>query len=160
MIADIHVQIIVGNFGTVTPHTRCRLKLLKLERIKDFLLMEEELIRNQERQKPQEQKNEVSQVNCMCSCVFYWCDVHVCYACLPTCLLANLLACLLEPTTSVNFNWAHSNFYEVWRSIATCTSLQLSKKVWRATASCSVSVKKTRSKDNSNLLPVSVSYLN
>ena len=57
---------------TVTPHTRCRLKLLKLERIKDFLLMEEELIRNQERQKPQEQKNEVSQVkliNYMCSCV-------------------------------------------------------------------------------------------
>ena len=55
----------------VTPHTRCRLKLLKLERIKDFLLMEEELIRNQERQKPQEQKNEVSQVNCMCSCVCF-----------------------------------------------------------------------------------------
>ena len=59
------IIIDVGNFGmlcTVTPHTRCRLKLLKLERIKDFLLMEEELIRNQERQKPQEQKNEVSQV--------------------------------------------------------------------------------------------------
>lgn len=35
----------------VTPHTRCRLKLLKLERIKDFLLMEEEFIRNQERLK-------------------------------------------------------------------------------------------------------------
>ena len=44
----------------VTPHTRCRLKLLKLERIKDFLLMEEELIRNQERLRPQEVKNEVS----------------------------------------------------------------------------------------------------
>lgn len=42
----------------VTPHTRCRLKLLKLERIKDFLLMEEELIENQGRLKPQEQKNE------------------------------------------------------------------------------------------------------
>lgn len=42
----------------VTPHTRCRLKLLKLERIKDFLLMEEELIRNQERLRPQEVKNE------------------------------------------------------------------------------------------------------
>ena len=48
------------NLFTVTPHTRCRLKLLKLERIKDFLLMEEELIKNQERLKPQEQKNEVS----------------------------------------------------------------------------------------------------
>ena len=44
---------------TVTPHTRCRLKLLKVERIKDFLLMEEELIRNMEHLKPQEQRNEV-----------------------------------------------------------------------------------------------------
>ena len=43
-----------------TLHTRCRLKLLKLERIKDFLLMEEEFIRNQERLKPQEEKNEVN----------------------------------------------------------------------------------------------------
>lgn len=42
----------------VTPHTRCRLKLLKMERIKDYLLMEEEFIRNQERLKPQEEKNE------------------------------------------------------------------------------------------------------
>lgn len=33
----------------VTPHTKCRLKLLKLERIKDYLLMEEEFITNQER---------------------------------------------------------------------------------------------------------------
>jgi hypothetical protein len=31
----------------VTPHTKCRLKLLKLDRIKDYLLMEEEFIRNQ-----------------------------------------------------------------------------------------------------------------
>lgn len=43
---------------TVTPHTRCRLRLLKQERIKDYLLMEEEFIRNQERLKPQEEKNE------------------------------------------------------------------------------------------------------
>merc|ERR1712032_632821 len=42
----------------VTPHTKCRLKLLKQERIKDYLLMEEEFIRNQERLKPQEEKNE------------------------------------------------------------------------------------------------------
>ncbi|KPJ18245.1 26S protease regulatory subunit 4 [Papilio machaon] len=42
----------------VTPHTKCRLKLLKLERIKDYLLMEEEFIRNQERLKPQEEKIE------------------------------------------------------------------------------------------------------
>ena len=60
----------------VTPHTKCRLRLLKMERIKDYLLMEEEFIRyillllinanlkyvsqfrNQERLKPQEEKNE------------------------------------------------------------------------------------------------------
>lgn len=43
----------------MTPHRNCRLKLLKLERIKDFLLLEEEFIQNQERLKPQEEKNEV-----------------------------------------------------------------------------------------------------
>ncbi|XP_063717214.1 26S proteasome regulatory subunit 4 [Symsagittifera roscoffensis] len=42
----------------VTPHTKCRLRLLKMERIKDYLLMEEEFIRNQERLKPQEEKQE------------------------------------------------------------------------------------------------------
>ncbi|VDK42867.1 unnamed protein product [Anisakis simplex] len=43
---------------TVTPHARCRLKLLKLERIKDYLLMEQEFIQNQERLKPQEERQE------------------------------------------------------------------------------------------------------
>merc|ERR1712178_468309 len=43
---------------TVPPHARCKLKLLKTERIKDYLLMEEEFIRNQERLKPQEDKDE------------------------------------------------------------------------------------------------------
>eukprot|EP00794_Sanderia_malayensis_P020416 gene20416-22429_t len=43
---------------TVTPSRNCRLKLLKLERIKDYLLMEEEFIQNQERLKPQEEKHE------------------------------------------------------------------------------------------------------
>ncbi|VDK22414.1 unnamed protein product [Taenia asiatica] len=42
----------------VTPHTRCKLRLLKLERIKDYLLMEEEFIKNQERLKTDEEKNE------------------------------------------------------------------------------------------------------
>merc|ERR550514_2688002 len=41
----------------VVPNTKCRLRLLKLERIKDFLLLEEEFIQNQERLKPQEEKN-------------------------------------------------------------------------------------------------------
>uniref|UniRef100_A0A2K6QYG4 AAA+ ATPase domain-containing protein n=1 Tax=Rhinopithecus roxellana TaxID=61622 RepID=A0A2K6QYG4_RHIRO len=42
----------------VTPHTQCQLKLLKLERIKDYLLVEEEFIRNQEQMKPLEEKQE------------------------------------------------------------------------------------------------------
>ncbi|KZS88060.1 26S proteasome subunit P45 [Sistotremastrum niveocremeum HHB9708] len=37
----------------VFPTTRCRLKLLKMERIKDYLLMEEEFVQNQERLKPE-----------------------------------------------------------------------------------------------------------
>ncbi|KAJ1499948.1 ATPase of 26S proteasome regulatory subunit 4, partial [Coelomomyces lativittatus] len=41
----------------VFPTTRCKLKLLKLERIKDYLLMEEEFVVNQERLKPQEEKS-------------------------------------------------------------------------------------------------------
>uniref|UniRef100_A0A803PGD6 AAA+ ATPase domain-containing protein n=1 Tax=Cannabis sativa TaxID=3483 RepID=A0A803PGD6_CANSA len=43
---------------TVTPLTKCKLRLLKLERIKDYLLMEEEFVTNQERLKPQEEKAE------------------------------------------------------------------------------------------------------
>ncbi|KAJ1307360.1 hypothetical protein OPQ81_001465 [Rhizoctonia solani] len=44
----------------VVPTMRCRLKLLKLERIKDYLLLEEEFVQNQERLKPEasEDKNE------------------------------------------------------------------------------------------------------
>ncbi|OZJ05436.1 26S protease regulatory subunit 4 [Bifiguratus adelaidae] len=42
----------------VYPTTRCKLKLLKNERIKDYLLMEEEFVINQERLKPLEEKNE------------------------------------------------------------------------------------------------------
>eukprot|EP01090_Pellita_catalonica_P017078 TRINITY_DN5081_c0_g1_i1.p1 TRINITY_DN5081_c0_g1~~TRINITY_DN5081_c0_g1_i1.p1 ORF type:complete len:427 (+),score=92.84 TRINITY_DN5081_c0_g1_i1:130-1410(+) len=43
---------------TVTPHAKCRLRLLKLERVKDFLLLEEEFIQNQDILKPQEEKAE------------------------------------------------------------------------------------------------------
>ena len=43
----------------VTPHSRCRLKLLRLDRIKDYLLMEEEFIMNQELKKPREEKQQV-----------------------------------------------------------------------------------------------------
>ena len=43
---------------TVTPTSKCKLRLLKLERVKDYLLMEEEFVTNQERLKPQEARNE------------------------------------------------------------------------------------------------------
>ncbi|KAL1921722.1 uncharacterized protein VTP21DRAFT_10364 [Calcarisporiella thermophila] len=42
----------------VFPTTRCKLKLLKHERIKDYLLMEEEFVTYQERLRPQEEKHE------------------------------------------------------------------------------------------------------
>ena len=43
---------------TITPTARCKLRQLKLERVKDWLLMEEEFVVNQERLKPQEERNE------------------------------------------------------------------------------------------------------
>ena len=42
----------------VTPNSKCKLRLLKLERVKDYLLMEEEYVANQERLKPQEDRTE------------------------------------------------------------------------------------------------------
>lgn len=42
----------------VFPTSKCKLRLLKLERIKDFLLMEEEFITNQEVLKPKEDKEQ------------------------------------------------------------------------------------------------------
>jgi len=47
-----------GKIPTVTPTAKCNLRLLKLERIKDYLLMEEEFVTNQERSKPREERNE------------------------------------------------------------------------------------------------------
>jgi len=41
----------------VVPSSKCRLRLLKHERIKDYLMMEEEFINNQERLKPKEEKD-------------------------------------------------------------------------------------------------------
>lgn len=40
----------------VHPTTRCRLKLLKMERVKDHLLIEEEFVQNQERLRPLDDK--------------------------------------------------------------------------------------------------------
>jgi len=41
---------------TATPITKCKLRHLRLERIKDFLLIEEEFLNNQEAKKPREEK--------------------------------------------------------------------------------------------------------
>jgi len=43
---------------TVTPQSKCKLRMLKLERVKDYLLMEEEFVANQERIKPHQERNE------------------------------------------------------------------------------------------------------
>jgi len=43
---------------TVTPTAKCKLRMLKLERVKDYLLMEEEFVKEQERVKPAEDKKE------------------------------------------------------------------------------------------------------
>lgn len=57
---------------TVTPSTKCKLRLLKLERIKDYLLMEHEFVQNQEQLKPQDERNEEdrSKVNFFCCLCF------------------------------------------------------------------------------------------
>ena len=43
---------------TIVPNAKCKLRLLKLERVKDFLLMEEEFIRNHEVFKPHEERDQ------------------------------------------------------------------------------------------------------
>jgi hypothetical protein len=42
----------------IAPTAKCKLRLLKLERVKDYLLMEEEYVRTQELLKPHEERNE------------------------------------------------------------------------------------------------------
>ena len=48
----------VVRIPTVYPSSKCKLRLMKLERIKDFLLMEQEFIQNQELLRPREEQNE------------------------------------------------------------------------------------------------------
>ena len=43
---------------SVTPASKCMLRKLKLERVKDWLLMEEEFVANQERIKPHTERAE------------------------------------------------------------------------------------------------------
>ena len=40
---------VAGKLPAVTPNAKCKLRLLKLERLKDYLLMEEEFVANQVR---------------------------------------------------------------------------------------------------------------
>lgn len=42
---------------SVVPNSKCRLRLLKHERVKDYLLMEEEFIQEQQRLKPKEERD-------------------------------------------------------------------------------------------------------
>jgi 26S proteasome regulatory subunit T2 len=59
LMLNAYVQSSLGaKIPGITPNAKCKLRLLKLERIKDWLLMEEEFVSNQERLKPQEERNE------------------------------------------------------------------------------------------------------
>merc|ERR1712087_357478 len=44
-----------AHIPTVVPTSKCKLRLLKLERVKDYLLMEQEFVTRQEQVKPQEE---------------------------------------------------------------------------------------------------------
>ncbi|ORY87820.1 P-loop containing nucleoside triphosphate hydrolase protein [Protomyces lactucae-debilis] len=46
----------VVSLPTITPNTRCKLKLLKMQRVHDYLLLEEEFVSNQERLRPTDEK--------------------------------------------------------------------------------------------------------
>jgi 26S proteasome regulatory subunit T2 len=48
----------VNKIPTVVPTSKCKLRLLKLERVKDYLLMEQEFIRNHEVFKPHEERDQ------------------------------------------------------------------------------------------------------
>jgi len=48
---------VASKLPTVVPNSKCRLRLLKHERIKDYLLMEEEFIQEQQRLKPKDERD-------------------------------------------------------------------------------------------------------
>jgi 26S proteasome regulatory subunit T2 len=47
-----------GRLPSVTPNAKCKLRLLKLERVKDYLLMEHEFVARQEAVRPADQRQE------------------------------------------------------------------------------------------------------
>mmetsp|Transcript_56315 Transcript_56315/g.131984 ORF Transcript_56315/g.131984 Transcript_56315/m.131984 type:complete len:456 (-) Transcript_56315:89-1456(-) len=49
--------MLASKLPVVVPNSKCRLRLLKHERTKDYLLMEEEFIQEQQRRKPAEEKD-------------------------------------------------------------------------------------------------------
>jgi hypothetical protein len=59
IILLIIIILITSILFLVTPTSKCKLRLLKLERIKDFLLMEQEFIQNQEVFRPSADQDEV-----------------------------------------------------------------------------------------------------
>ena len=60
--------IFSSSFAPVYPTSKCKLRQMKLERIKDFLLMEEEFIRNQDVLKPKIEREQVRRVSGCCWC--------------------------------------------------------------------------------------------
>lgn len=48
----------INKTPTIVPNSKCKLRMLKLERVKDYLLMEEEFIRNHEVFKPHEERDQ------------------------------------------------------------------------------------------------------
>ena len=51
-------QSLGSKLPNITPNAKCKLRLLKLERVKDYLLMEEEFVKNQQIEAPQDEKNQ------------------------------------------------------------------------------------------------------
>ena len=54
---------------TIAPNAKCKLRLLKLERVKDYLLMEEEWVKTQELLKPHEERNEEDRTKVRSACM-------------------------------------------------------------------------------------------
>jgi hypothetical protein len=81
-------------FVAVNPNTKCKLKLLRTERIKDYLLMEEEFIQDQERMKPAEEKLQVRSASL---------NFIVCQKSLPK-KISNFTFC---------FSW-HAHIFQPW----------------------------------------------
>jgi hypothetical protein len=78
----------VSRGHAVVPVTKCRLRKLRMERVKDYLLLEQEFIANQEAFKPSEEKTEVSHkfhsFICVYACVWLIVSLCVC-ACVRVC---------------------------------------------------------------------------